>query len=435
MKGIGLKDIVLKDHSLAFDLPELMDDASTPWRRAALTPARLVRPMGGLSVAGAHLADLPKDRLLAAWQGALQELLDPTSAPRKAIDDHLAKAYGMSPPALQAALGSMLQGVLGEHAEAVFRQAAGRTNPRPLLVVLASNIPALAVQALLPALALRRPVLLKSAGSEPCFVPLLVERLVAHGPGLRPALAALTWPGGERAIEDPVMARVGRVVAYGGGDTIGDLKRRVGDKLIALGPKLSLAVLGAEVDPHRVASGLARDIALFEQRGCLSIQGIVTFGDARALADALADALRRLAREWPRTASSQADLEELAHLRQLRDEATMLGLYQPALEIDKGTVIVEDGAQGFELQPSPMGRCVRLYSVPDAAVLMPSLAPWRDRLQGVALAGTAWGLEQPLRELGVSRLAGVGELQQADSSWRNGGISLLEALADDTAGI
>lgn len=435
-------DVELKDYSLSMPVPERPTDGSTPWRRAALTPARLARVADGLGAAGESLARLSDERLLNAWQGMVRDLLDPASTSRRAIDPYLATAYGMSPPALAAALECILRGVRGQQAEAIFRQGAGRTQPSPLLVVLASNIPALALQALLPALALRRPVLLKSASAEPCLVPLLVDRLVAHEPALRPALAALAWPGGERSLEEPVMARVGQVIAYGGGDAMDDLERRVGNKLLSFGPKLSLAVLGAEVDAQRVAAGLARDIALFEQRGCLSIQGIVTFGDARALADALAAALQQLAVQWPRATqrprtgrqsqatTPSADLAELSRLQQLRDEATMLGLYQPHLGIDEGTIVVEDGSHGFELQPSPGGRCVRIYSVDDDETLKVSLGGWKGRLQGIALAGTAWRLESFLQGLGVSRLAAVGQLQQPDSNWRNGGVSLLEALAD-----
>lgn len=444
----------LADFSLAMDLPTQPTDPSTswttpgsaPWRRALLTPPSVTRVLEGLAAAGAPLAEISDDAILAAWQRTLEELIDPGSESRRSIDGHLAAVHGLSPPALQGALESVLEGVMGEHARALFQQAAleqttARTPPRPLLVVLASNIPALAVQALLPALALRRPVLLKSASAEPLFVPLLLERLVAHEPRLRPGLAALTWPGGEGSIEEVVLAGVGRVVAYGGGDAMDDLRRRAGGKLIAFGPKLSLAIVGAEVDPRRVAPGLARDIALFEQRGCLSIQWVVTFGDPRALAEALAEGLRQLASSWPRVPSSDIPLDELSALRQLRDEATMRGLYQPSLGLDEGTVIVEDpdalkdpedlDSRGFE--PSPGGRCVRIYPVADEESLAAALAPWRDRLQGVALAGEAWRLAPSLRALGVSRLAEAGELQQPDSSWRNGGISLLEALADDTS--
>ena len=60
----------------------------------------------------------------------------------------------------------------------------------PTWVILAGNLPALAVQPLLPALALRRPVLLKSPSAEPLFAPAFLEALTRREPRLAGAVAA-----------------------------------------------------------------------------------------------------------------------------------------------------------------------------------------------------------------------------------------------------
>jgi len=65
--------------------------------------------------------------------------------------------------------------------------------------------------------------------------------------------------------------------------------------------------------------------------------------------------------------------------------------------------------------------------VPALRAALKSLAPWREKLQGAALAGEeAWALEGELADLGLSRLAQPGELQHADAGWRNGGIDPRE---------
>lgn len=431
----------LSDHWLPNPVPTLPADDSAAWRRGQLTSDLLSEILDDMAAAADESAEISDEALLGAWHQAIEDFRSPGGPARRALDVLLAPRLGMSPPALQAALVSILDGVSGPAARAVVEAAAGRRVGRPVGIILASNIPALAVQALLPSLALRRPVLLKSSSHEPWLTPLLLARLVHYEPRLRPVLGAVTWPGETTSpLETAFLQRLDTVIAYGGGPAMASLSRRTPGRLIAFGPKISLAIVGdAEpvVRPAWVA-GLARDIALFEQRGCLSVQAICVVGaDAaersRRLADALADALRQLAVQWPAMPEEHMPGEPVAALQAIRDEATMRGLYQPSLQRHQGTVIVEESEvrePQHHLQPSPGGRCVRIYPLADEATVMGILTPWRQHLQGVALAGRAWALEPFLRELGVSRCALPGELQQVDTGWRNGGISLLDALAE-----
>ena len=323
----------------------------------------------------------------------------------------------------------------------------------PVLVVLASNLPALAVQPLLPILAARRPVLLKSPSAEPLFAPAFLAALVRREPRLAGAVAAATWPGGAIDLEVPVLAGCSTVLAYGGEDALADLARRAPGKVVGYGPKASLAVVGQEsmtgwgtatgaatVELNRVAAGLARDVALFDQRGCLSVAAVYVVGPLErsvALARRLAAELEELARRWP---PGPAGAGEIAAVQQLGLEAEMRGLevfpararVAPAnggpkeaasVSIAAGTVVVEPEPA---FRPSPGLRTVRVHPLPDLAALVSLLSPWRGRLQGAALAGAAaWGLEDDLRHLGLSRFAFPGELQSPAASWHNGGIDPL----------
>ncbi|MGB6001225.1 MAG: acyl-CoA reductase, partial [Thermoanaerobaculia bacterium] len=283
----------------------------------------------------------------------------------------------------------------------------------------------LAVQPLLPALALRRPVLLKSPSSEPLFAPAFVAALAVRLPALAPALAAITWPGGDAALEAPLLAAAGRVVAYGEQESLDDLEQRAPGKVVAYGPKTSLAVVGAAVEPQSVAAGLARDVALFDQRGCLSIQAVYTLGDPTALAEALAAELVAVAEEWP---SGPLDPVSVAAVQQIRSEAQMRGLIKPELAIDVGTVVVEPQ---LDFRPSPGVRTVRVHPLDRTDRLPEILAPWAGQLQGAALAGDdAWALQKNLEALGISRCAEPGQLQTPDALWHNGGVHPLITLAD-----
>jgi acyl-CoA reductase-like NAD-dependent aldehyde dehydrogenase len=297
-----------------------------------------------------------------------------------------------------------------------------------VLVLLASNLPALALQPLLPILALGRPAIVKSARAEPLFAPAFVTGLARREAACGAALAALTWRGGDAELEAPLLAAAGRVIAYGGAAAMADLERRAGGKLLAYGPKVSLAVVGPGADPRRTAAGLARDVALFDQRGCLSVVAVYcAAGMEEELAGELAAALADRAAAWP---PGPPALASTSAVRQARDEAAMRDLLCHELGVAEGTVIVEPRPA---LRPAPGLRTVRVHPLGDLSALAAVLAPWRDRLQGVALAGLGEPLDSDLRRdlhaLGVSRFAPPGDLQTPDACWHNGGIDPLRALA------
>ena len=110
------------------------------------------------------------------------------------------------------------------------RRPRGRRRSAPHLIVLAANLPGIALAPLLASLAVRRPALLKSSSREPFFAPAFVAALAAREPALGDAVAALAWRGGDTAIETPLLDAVDRVVAYGGAKALADLRRRAGDK-------------------------------------------------------------------------------------------------------------------------------------------------------------------------------------------------------------
>lgn len=388
------------------------------------TPEALTRTMVRLREGGARLRSLPAGDLLAAWAETVEVFLDPASPERRALDPELARLCRLSPEGLAAGLEAVLGGVRREPAAALFAAAEGRIAPEdPVLVVLASNLPALAVQPLLPALALRRPVLLKSPSAEPLFAPAFLAALIRREPRLEGCLDAAAWPGGDALFEAPVLAAAGTILAYGDAPALADLERRAPGKVIGYGPKTSLAVVGEGTDLEGVADGLARDIALFDQRGCLSVVAVYTAGEAEALAARLEEALEDRFRAWP---PGPADPAVQAGIQQIRLEAEMRGLRPTRLPLAAGTVLIDPDPA---FPPSPGLRMVRIHPLSGLERLPALLTPWRGRLQGATLAGEdAWKLVSQLEDLGISRCAAPGELQSPDARWHNGGIDPLEAL-------
>ena len=361
---------------------------------------------------------LTDEALLAAWGETVEAFLDPGSPERRALDPELAKTSRLSREGLAAALEAVLGGVRTGPAAALLAEAQGL--PRgggSVLAVLASNLPGLAVQPLWPALALRRPVLLKSPSAEPLFAPAFVDALTRREPRLKEAVGAATWSGGDQEFEAAILKRVTTVIAYGDEPALADLERRAPGKVVGYGPKTSLAIVNGEI------GGLARDVALFDQRGCLSVAAVYTSGDAEELARRLAEDLAELARRWP---PGPADPAALAAVQQARLEAEMRGLWLADLPVLSGTVLVDPDPA---FKPSPGLRTVRVHPV-ELNRVPEILSPWKGKLQGAALAGEdAWRLAPALAGLGISRCAVPGELQSPDVTWHNGGIHPLRALA------
>jgi hypothetical protein len=399
-------------------------------RRGRFAAEELRALAGRVATRGPQVvAAIPVARRLALWNETLAAFLEPGSPERSALLPRLLTSARLSAEGLTEGLEIVLGGASGASAAALARRAGALADglagaaPRTLAgVVLAGNIPGLAVQSLLPALLLGRPLLLKSASAEPWFAPALVAALVAREPALADAYAAVAFTGDDAAAFTAAFADTDPLLAYGGAAAVTNLTAHFGGRLVAHGPKASVAFVGADVDLVGTARGLARDIALFDQRGCLSVQAVYTDGDPEELAAALAWALRL---ESARLPHGPIDAATAAAVQQLRAAADLKQGTKSELQLELavGTVLVESATF---FRPVPGLRTVRVHGVPKLTDALPALAAWRGQLQGAVLAGpTTEKLAASLPLLGFSRLAPPGELQSADASWANGGMDPL----------
>jgi len=396
------------------------------FRSARFTAPELAQLGERLAARGSRaLAQLPVERRLAAWYSALDALADPDAAPRQRLLPALVATSRLSPEGLVEGLRLMLEGASGEAAAALAARAAAPGAPAALAwgaAVLAGNLPGLALQAVLPALLVGRPLLVKSAREEPLFAPALLAALAEAEPALGEAFAAAAFPGDDDELTGAALANADRVVAYGGAEAIGALADRLGARLLAHGPKASVALVGRDADPVGAGRALARDVALYDQRGCLSVHAVYTDADPSELGEALAWGL---ALEHGRLPPGPFDPAGAAAVQQIRGAADLAGRLVPRLQLPQGTVVIEPEPR---FVPSPGLRTVRLYPVAELGDALAALAPWRGRLQGAALAGaSAWEQEERLAALGVSRVAEAGRLQSADATWANAGVDPLEA--------
>ncbi len=380
----------------------------------------------GILAAAPKLRDTSDDAILSAWNDTVARFLDPGSPERRALDPDLLAATGLSAVALDLGLRTICAGMAGEPAARALREAHGQRASRQAehgfsLVVLARTPPGLLLQSLLPALAVREPVLFKTSRAEPCFAPAFLSALGRRLPVLGDAFATATWTGGDQTIERRLFGTARVVAAYGDETTVGSIKALAPRRLVAFGPGIGLGWVGSDADLLPAARGLATDVVLFDQRGCLSVQAVLADrAVAASFAAMLAEALADLATQLPPGHSTAA---ELAGVRLAREEAALRGLSCHGDAFDAGTVIVENEPR---LRPSPGLRTVRVHPVPP----LPALDEWSGRLHGVARAGELpRRMRRALRVAGVSRFAPAGQLQATDALWRNGGIDLAALFA------
>ena len=196
------------------------------------------------------------DSIPEIWAEALERL-------RTQIDSEArewAQALGLSSAGLEAGLDVMLTGASREVATRMSRRVAGgpgsaSSGPSLKAVFLTPSPPLLVVQALLPALLARSPLLIKVSSREPSLggttlTELLVRCLSECSPELGQSVATVRFPGGTRAseeLEEVLFERSQRLVVYGGSAAIGSLEQRFAGRhegrLITHGPKLSLAMV------------------------------------------------------------------------------------------------------------------------------------------------------------------------------------------------
>lgn len=394
------------------------------WSREALAAVAARLAARG----GAALAEVPLARRLAIWSDAIAALLDPESEERRALMPALVASSRLSPEGLAEALEVVVGGAGPEAAAALAARVPATGEAGVDGVVLAANVPGLAVQVVLPALLVGRPLLIRPSAREPLFAPALVAALSRREPALGEAFAAATWPHDDAELTAAAFGGCRRVVAYGGEAAMAGLGELLGDRLVALGPKASVAFVAGALDPLAAGRALARDVALVDQRGCLSVQAVYVAGGAaaaRELAEALAFGL---AGEAGRLPPGPAEPEAAARVQQLRGEAALRGALVGDLAAADGSVIV---ARDATFSPSPGLRTVHVHAVASLDDALAALDPWRGRLQGAELAGdeaTARGDEIAAR-LDLARVAPAGRLQHAEAGWASGGVDPLPLFA------
>ena len=402
---------------------------------------------GRLDAARESLRGRERQRTVDALAALLDEWSRPGSPWQEGLVDEHATATGFGAENVREGLARALEPWTGKALQELVRSELRSTGTDLMVtgfdrasVVLAGSIPMPTFLALLAPLVLHSPVLARPASRDPVTARIFVESLAAVDPDLARCVEVVDFPKDDAACMQAFLD-ADLVAATGSDETVAAIAGAVrpGTRLVASGHRLSLSVLGpktlgSESALRAVATATAKDVALWDQQGCLSPVAILCEAEphrCERFAEALAEALEQVEAQLPR---GSVDAVSAAAIRREREEA----LVRRAAGADVGvhgdphgrfTVIREaDGAW----RPAPLHRFVRVHPLPSREALYERVASVGRHLAGIALAG--FGGEQ--REVaaamvarGASRICAPGRLQMPPLSWHHEGRSPLLPLA------
>lgn len=424
-----------------------------------MTPQSIRDRLAALRGAGRALRRRPTAEILQALEQVIDAWADPCSRWRVELESKLPPASGFSAPTVRKGLEIGLDLWRGSALRALYARELGPLESDDSLpatfvsgfpvtsVLLAGSIPMPSLLAGLAPLALRSPVLLKAASRDPVTPELLAGSIAAVDAELGRCVAVVDFPGSDAGCVG-AFAEADCVVATGSDETVAAVAARVPPprRFVAYAHRMSVAVVGdaATRTPalRDVAEGLALDVSMWDQLGCLSpIAVYVASADAAAparVAEALASALGDAEALWPRGAVDTATAARIMGERSGAEMRAAAGR-RVALHCGVGTtwtVVCEDSA---ELRPAPLHRFVRVHPVADLSALTQALTPVSPHLAAISIDGFDEGTAgaRALADLGASRLCRAGRMQSPPLPWHHDNRGVLTPLArfTDTEGL
>jgi hypothetical protein len=324
-------------------------------------------------------------------------------------------------------------------------QASQRTSlasgPELLAHVAAGNLPVPAWMSLVSGLLVKSAQFIKCATGSSLLPRLFAHSLYAVEPKLASCLEIVEWRGGARALEDALFGEADCVTATGTDEALAAVRSRLPERarFVGYGHRVSFGYVAREVlsksEAKQVADRAARDIAAWNQHGCLSPQAFyVEEGGSVTpdrFAELLAGALARLEPSEPRGELSTAEAAAISSRRglyEIRAAASADTQMWRSEESTAWTVIYEANPL---FQPSCLNRFVYVKAVgsPESAlqaataiqkqVSTIALACFGDRARELATAFARWG---------ACRICPIGRMQDPPPAWRHDGRPALGDL-------
>jgi hypothetical protein len=326
---------------------------------------------------------------------------------------------------VEVALESVLR-----HADDTLRAWQVPESGLTVLAILPGNILGPTIATAYCAAAAGTKLMLKSSSRELHLADIVAEQFEQLGPPVAGTLQPMRWSGGDEDFESKVFPLAQRIVVFGDDATTSDVKRRApnGTLVIEYGSAYSLGFVPAGGDVAEAVDAAAHDVALFDQRGCLSPQTIYVEGtEAQAIlfARSLSLSLEKVGRVLPRAPAGEAERAAVAEFirrlmaRALPPATHALGtVFVGPVKGDVAEYVV--GAEPFSNPVCPgFGRLVIVKPCTDDAQAASAAKTLGRHLDTVGVAGQPTpALRRLFVEAGAHRVCSLGEMQRPPFGYR-----------------
>lgn len=406
-----------------------------------------------------HLRAMPVARIVEVVDAAVARLLDRQDPYRRRMEQALPAVTGYDPEMVRLGLTQYFKtfrkpellrflaedfsnpSILDDFqplAKGGYGQAFG---PPVLGHIWAGNVPALPLWSIVCGLLVKSGNIGKVSSAEPLFASWFAELLAEVAPELADCLAVVWWQGGESKPEQALLRAADVTLAYGSNASLAAIQSRMpqGKRFLGFGHKVSFAMISAAaLDPAKVARTAQRaayDIGRYDQQGCFAPHVVFVERGAeitpRTFARYLARSLAAFGQRYPRRALTLAEDSSIAAWRQ--QEEFVHGAEVLGDTLGEWSVSFHEGGQGFGT--SCLNRAIRVVAVDDLTEVPPLVAPYRALLQTVGIAAppdALFKVSKLLGQVGVTRIAALGDMTSPEAGWHHDGRFNLADLVSVT---
>lgn len=314
--------------------------------------------------------------------------------------------------------------------------------PDLLVHIWAGNVPGLPLWSLISGLLVKAGNVGKVSSAEPLFAGWFAQLLAEVDPKLADCVAILWWKGGDDAREVALFKQADVVLAYGGNDSLNEIRGRVPvtARYLPFGHKIGIGMVArAALDTQKawsVAHQAAFDISRYDQQGCYSPQLFFVERGAkvspREFANYVAHELACFEQKFPRR---ELTIDEAGSVAAWRHAEEIKAASRPDRELTGdaagawSVAYVEDAE---DLAPSGLNRTVKIFAVDRLDDALPRIAPFKAFLQTVGIAAPPeelFRLGALLGEAGVTRICALGNMSAPEAGWHHDGrFNLLDLI-------
>jgi hypothetical protein len=340
--------------------------------------------------------------------------------------------------------GRTHRGVTARTADAVYARSCAvqappalRAVPTRQLHITAGNSPVVPIVSALWAFATKGAAVIKAPHGSVTGTALLTAAIVRmdRDHPLTRHLSLLYWTGGDRRVEDALLARgrFDRGVVWGSQATLTDLAPRMAAadgamRMLLFGPRIGLSLIGRDAlaDLRATAVRAATDSVIADQAACTaSLVHLVEGSEAQTLA--YCEELRSAMATWDRALPHVIARETAGRLRRLQRGAFAHGTWFENGRWPHLTSAVIYMPTAFDLALHPASRCVVVRNVASLREALRVLHPGIGSV-GVAPEAARTALRDDIVARGVDRVLALGEAERGYPGMPHDGARVLSEL-------